>query len=137
MPFYIRIELKEDLDALQTLIGNAVTKVNSNPNLYCDLAERVYRLNDSVNNPGGIKDAHAMGIPDEIIEEDTPEPKPNARKSKVKGLPPLCSDHKTYGAKRVPSTDCDACWKAYKKFNPLVYENKRRDFERKLGKKDE
>lgn len=47
--------------------------------------------------------------------------------------PKLCSNHPNYGAKRAPRTDCDVCWKAYKKFNPLSYDGARKAFKRKVN----
>lgn len=62
----------------------------------------------------------------EEVHEISEQPKKSVIKANI------CSDHPLYGAKRPPRTDCNTCWSAYKRFNPLSYDKARRAFKRKV-----
>lgn len=59
--------------------------------------------------------------------------KPAAKKDAVKEVNHFgCNDHKTYGIKYAPRSDCSRCWELYKKLHPMDYPRARRKFELKM-----
>lgn len=82
------------------------------------------------------------GILEELEKaEHIKDPKPQSLKpkqAKAKAIAfNLCPEHKMYGAKKRPRTDCETCWKAYEKLNGRDATNRaRRDFNRtmRIGK---
>jgi hypothetical protein len=123
---YIKIENDQDLILLQRFISTLKAKAHADPARYVDHGESIYRLENSLANPVDKID------PNELKQE-----KPKARRKRrtkeemnedKAARPNLCAKHPTYGAGRIPSSDCSLCWKAYKKFHPMEYDSKRRAF---------
>lgn len=107
----LKIENEADFKWLATYINNWDIKCKDNWSSYVEYADMFDRLNKAFNDAEKIKSP----------EDDGPtEKKPRApRGSKATIQPNYCKEHPTYGAKRKPRTECDGCWKAFAKFNPL------------------
>lgn len=123
MPFFIRIEQPQDLEFLQSLMSNAVTKLKRGNTPIDSASEQIIRLHECVFSAVPMKEASDLGITDEFKEEKKPKAKPAESHD-------LCATHPKYGAKRAPKTPCKGCWAAYKKLNPLSYDLAKRKFER-------
>lgn len=119
--YTITIDNEEDYRWLNNLLSNGREKVKRNPSKFMlEAAQTIQRLANSIESADVIE-----------IVEDVPEPpkKPRAAKGDV-FKPNLCKEHPTNTMQRAPRTDCDGCWKAYKKLNPTRYHLARSNFER-------
>lgn len=107
----VKIDNEADFKWLANYINNWDIKCKDNWSAYIEYADMFARLNEVFSNSEKIKDP----------ADDGPAPaKTRAPRGSVKNLKPnYCKDHPTYGAKRKPRGECESCWKAFAKFNPL------------------
>ena len=133
MTHYTRLEQKEDLQYLQNLLNKFISKLKSDPSLVDDSVENIIRIHDALHSAGPIETVKNSIPPKENVKA------PAKRKRRTKeeiaadaaALPNLCSVHIHYAAKMPPKIDCQECWDAYKRFQPMQHEKKYRDFLRK------
>lgn len=131
MPVWVRIDEEEDYVYLRSLIRRGVEKCELNPGISPETADTSKRLLECLIL--ATKDAPEKPQ----IEANVPEPKktrkpatkskktiesPYAsgrapRGSRKADLPNLCSEHPSYGAQRMPRTECTGCWDAYEQIN--------------------
>lgn len=137
MAKYVRFENEEDLAYATNVFDKYIAKIKANPAQYdLDHVENVFRISDSLHSAADTAEASTLGVPAKALSQDVTEAS-TAKSHKVKKTPPrqeksnFCEHHPYYQAKKVPRSDCSGCWAAYKKYNPLSYKLKRRDFERK------
>jgi len=128
--YFIRLENKEDLEWLQTILGNSIqTLKGRGSERLASMAENIVRVHDAVINAVPAKEAEALGISAEEFPDDV---KPKGRPaSNDKYVPNLCPDHPKNEFKRAPRTDCEGCWAAYKRLHPMEYDINRAKFERR------
>lgn len=133
MTLYIKIENKESVDWLCSLIQNTLAQRSHPTTISC--YPMLADWENGLSNPLDLK---------KILEEADalPKPTPKARakrstKKKREGLPPedkanplICNEHPKYGGVRRPQSNCEGCWSVYQKLHPLEYKQKRRDWER-------
>lgn len=115
MPKY-RVELTEDaFNWLTNAVGQAATRLTKGESRLMGMSEVIAQLQESLSEAVKVNEKRSEpAAPTHVVH---------------------CSKHPTYGAQRVPGRDCKTCWAAYKKFHPLDYDTKRRQFERKLKTK--
>ena len=139
MPKYVRFERDEDVEWLRGLMERAVQKLRDDTSkLTEENAIIVPRVLDALVSAADVEHAEAIGVPKKVVREDkkivAAEEKEKKARRKKKPKPvkyDLCPKHPRNAMKKRPSTDCEGCWAAYKKMNPMNYEKARRDFERK------
>lgn len=138
MAYFIRLENKEDLEWLQTILNNSVATLRKgSSSRLAAMSENIVRVHDAVINAVPKKEAEALGVSHEEFPEDV-KPKATKKSTKKKAepkepdyVPNLCPTHPKKEILRAPRTDCDGCWDAYKRLHPMEYDNARRNFERK------
>jgi hypothetical protein len=106
----VTIENEDDFKLLKRYIEQWAVRARENVGAYTEYVEPFERL---LNN---FEDAVVLKNPSEKIE--VPAEKQPAHKWNY------CPDHPTYGAIRSPRTDCETCWRAYKKMNPNIQTRK-------------
>jgi hypothetical protein len=112
LAYYVRIETKFEFDWLAKMLHNAVIKTDSSPGHFSPELDAAFRSLDlSMKNPI-IAEEIAVTKEVEVIK------KQRVQKAVVAPIV-LCETHRNYQAKRSPRTDCQQCWTAYKKFNPM------------------
>jgi hypothetical protein len=145
---YIKIDDKTAIDWLAKLIDNTIT---GDPNSKAMLSsyKQIKAWHDSLSAPIPDSEVVLYNDYDQRVKQEVAEAKAKmaeafktkgrtskrttAKKTVAKDPDPFtCKEHPKYEAKRVPRTDCKACWALYKQFHPLDYPLKRKDFERKL-----
>jgi hypothetical protein len=142
MAKYFRLERKEDIEFLTKMFDRAVNKIKNNIATFdLDQVETITRIHDALHSAADTVVASSIGVPQEAIAGDSKESAVRKRTSKnpknpVKIKLNLCKKHPYYGAVRAPQQDCDGCWGAYKSMNPNSYAKKRKDFERKMAKRE-
>lgn len=117
MTYFIQIESKESFEWLAKLIQNTIETPNSK--VMINSYEHVRAWHDALSSYELIEEP-------KVRKSRQPKPEKNTDPD-----PFTCKDHPSYQAKQVPRKDCKVCWNIYKKFHPLDYDKKRRDFERK------
>lgn len=129
MAFFIRIERKQDLEWLQSVMQNSVSKLRQGSSQLEAASENIVRVHESVINAVEGKEATALGITDEFKDTEKVAAKPKPIKDDY--IPNLCKDHPKSTMKRVPGTDCKGCWSAYKRLHPEKYDVALRTFKAK------
>ena len=127
MAYFIRIERKEDLEWLQSILDNSVAKLRQGSTLLEAASEHIARVHESVFAAVPAKEASVLGIDGEFEKEVPPPKKEKEERYKYNH----CSDHPYAPIKQAPRTTCKGCWKAYKKLHPEKYDLARRNFLRK------
>jgi hypothetical protein len=102
------------------LFGNLIEKAKIDPSKYVDLAFELEDMKQALANVETQQDPKTKA--ERTIKKPIKRDKPYT--------PNLCPEHPTYGGERVPSIDCEGHWAAYKKMNPLKYDQARRKYER-------
>lgn len=132
MAYFIRLERKEDVEWLASLLGNSVERLREGGlQSVSSAADKIYRIHDAIINAVPAKEAEALGITSEEYPEDVKPAKTTRIKPKDDYIPNLCESHPRNEFKRSPRTDCEGCWAAYKRLHPMEYDNARRKFDRK------
>lgn len=113
---YVKIIDIDDFTWLKNMIYANLVKATDNPGAYpVDLVATLNRVYESLSYP-------LYSIPTNVTAEAPAKPR-KVRKKRTKSddkpkLPVYCEEHPTYGAIRVPRTDCPKCWAAFGKLNP-------------------
>lgn len=130
MAYFIRLESKDDIDFLQTILGNGVKKLKAGGSSLEGAASQIVNCYEAVINAVPAKEAERLGITAEEFPDDI-KVKGKKKKASDEYIPNLCPNHPKNEFKRSPRTDCEGCWEAYKRLHPLEYDLARRKFERK------
>lgn len=126
MTLWVKFEDKDALFWLQRMMENMIERADNDPVRYHDHYQNIVTSAKSLNDY-----FTSVQVAEQV--EAKPAKKRKTRSSdevRAEKLQALCKTHQGYKARQRPRTDCDECWEAYKKFNPLTYDKARRDFER-------
>lgn len=134
MAYFIRLERTEDLEWLQSILNNSIAKLREGSSMLMAASENIVRVHDAVINAVPAKEGSVLGITEEFpgdIKVPAKKPAKKEKPQESEWMPNLCKTHPKNEIKRVPRTDCQGCWAAYKKLHPMKYDKAKRDFERR------
>lgn len=127
----ILIENDQDFMFLANMFDRAIHKIKTEVSKFdLEQAERIIRIHDSIHSAEEDFSEESENNAEQNSVVQTKSSKARAPKMKLN----LCPEHPYYGANRAPKHHCESCWNAFKDLNPLSYEKKRRDFDRKMAK---
>ena len=144
MPYFLKINTKDEFNFVKRIVDNSHTKFHAHPSEYAEYLDIVDALKENFDHPMTPMDIIHAG--EDAIARESDEkyergmqdviPRPSRKKSRKKqpevaDLPALCKEHPKFKAQRAPRTDCKQCWKVYKELNPNIYDAARRNFVRK------
>ena len=138
MPKYVRFENDQDYQLVLGFFERSIIKMKADPAKYdLEQVESFYRVVEALKEAKTPQDAVKIGVPKETVKHDVEKAAEAKRTRKSQAKPKgrskfnLCKTHPYNSLQRVPSTDCEGCWAAYKKLHPTEWQNKRREFDRK------
>ena len=147
MARYIKIENDEDYQWLLLILENQLHKFkDGNSKLPIETIVQVERILEDLKIEVDLQSASSSKLDSAAKAETIKSPaksktaseKPSLNKRTRRSKEEMqmvrsqakCNTHVTYTASRAPRTDCDECWKAYKKFHPLEYNRAKERFQR-------
>jgi len=119
MAFLVRLE-KEDAEWLANLMATGIEKASRLEGGWANHIERLLAIQTALEEKD--KADHQPGDKVERTRRTKEEIEAEKRQA-------LCPDHPKNQLKKRPSTDCDGCWSAYERLEPMKYEAARRSYE--------